>query len=298
MVAAARYSNVLDYAGPNVASNQLIVYTPNGPPTDHRDQVPATPTPSRPLLQAMTGSVDALGTELGAQHVVGLDTTSATLNPTGPGARGRVPSTSPRPPCSRPSASTRRPSNQRRPPQHALRAPGVSNLQLVYGHYFERRRGGDHAQWTTSPPGPVRLDRQRVRAPRLAVSRRLRLDNPVIQDIGSLPSGTSAPNTVLTEHAVRRLGLQPIPAGWLVHRRRRSPRPRCNARQAAAAAGPHIETKNSLPTSAEISNWATVFGIVLALGVLAMSVGLIRSETAGDLRTLTATGASAFTRRS
>ncbi len=29
LVAAARYGNVLDYAGPNVASNQLIVYTPN-----------------------------------------------------------------------------------------------------------------------------------------------------------------------------------------------------------------------------------------------------------------------------
>ena len=45
-------------------------------------------------------------------------------------------------------------------------------------------------------------------------------------------------------------------------------------------------------------NWATVFGIALALGILAMSVGLIRSETASELRTLTATGASSRTRRS
>ena len=52
-----------------------------------------------------------------------------------------------------------------------------------------------------------------------------------------------------------------------------------------------------MPGLAEIINWATVFGIVLALGVLAMSVGLIRSETARDLRTLSATGASAPTRR-
>ena len=35
----------------------------------------------------------------------------------------------------------------------------------------------------------------------------------------------------------------------------------------------------------------------LALAILAMSVGLIRSETASDLRTLTATGASGMTRR-
>ncbi|HEY6501676.1 MAG TPA: FtsX-like permease family protein, partial [Streptosporangiaceae bacterium] len=37
--------------------------------------------------------------------------------------------------------------------------------------------------------------------------------------------------------------------------------------------------------------------VLLALGVLALSVGLIRSETASDLRTLTATGASGRTRR-
>jgi putative ABC transport system permease protein len=65
----------------------------------------------------------------------------------------------------------------------------------------------------------------------------------------------------------------------------------------AAAAGMTIETKSSAPTSAEILTWATVFGIVLALGILAMTIGLIRSETASDLRTLTATGASGPARR-
>jgi putative ABC transport system permease protein len=37
--------------------------------------------------------------------------------------------------------------------------------------------------------------------------------------------------------------------------------------------------------------------MALALCILAMSVGLIRAETAGDLRTLAATGASSRTRR-
>jgi putative ABC transport system permease protein len=41
----------------------------------------------------------------------------------------------------------------------------------------------------------------------------------------------------------------------------------------------------------------TAAGVILALGVLALTVGLIRSETANDLRTLTATGASTMTRR-
>ena len=37
--------------------------------------------------------------------------------------------------------------------------------------------------------------------------------------------------------------------------------------------------------------------MLLALGILAMTIGLIRSEAAGDLRTLTATGAASGTRR-
>jgi putative ABC transport system permease protein len=39
-------------------------------------------------------------------------------------------------------------------------------------------------------------------------------------------------------------------------------------------------------------------GLLLALGILALTVGLIRSEAASDLRTLTATGATSATRRS
>lgn len=57
-----------------------------------------------------------------------------------------------------------------------------------------------------------------------------------------------------------------------------------NTRQTAATAGMSIETKSSTPAASEILNWATVFGVVLALGILAMTVGLIRSETAADLR--------------
>jgi len=120
----------------------------------------------------------------------------------------------------------------------------------------------------------------------------------VIQEVSALPSGTSAPNTVITEHAVHEFHLQVTTAGWLIQ----APHPPTaaqinNARLTAAAAGMTIETKSSAISSAEIINWATVFGILLALGILAMTVGLIRSETASDLRTLAATGASSSTRR-
>ena len=70
-----------------------------------------------------------------------------------------------------------------------------------------------------------------------------------------------------------------------------------NAQALAATNNLSVETKNDAPTSHEIVNWATVFAIGLALGILAMSIGLIRSETASELRTLAATGASSRTRR-
>jgi putative ABC transport system permease protein len=58
-----------------------------------------------------------------------------------------------------------------------------------------------------------------------------------------------------------------------------------------------VEAKNDAPSSTAVIGWATVFGIVIALGVLGMSVGLVRIETASDLRALAATGASSYTRR-
>jgi putative ABC transport system permease protein len=69
------------------------------------------------------------------------------------------------------------------------------------------------------------------------------------------------------------------------------------AQHAAAANGLTIESRNSIPASADILDAATVFGILLALGILAMTLGLLRSETASDLRVLTATGAGSNARR-
>jgi putative ABC transport system permease protein len=104
---------------------------------------------------------------------------------------------------------------------------------------------------------------------------------------------------VITEHAVRSLGLQTTNNGWLIQTPQALTAAQItNGRLAASAAGMSVETKNDQPTSDEILNWATVFGVLLALGVLAMTVGLIRSETASDLRILTAAGAGSSTRRS
>jgi len=119
-----------------------------------------------------------------------------------------------------------------------------------------------------------------------------------MQTFSSLPSGTSAPNTVLTTQAVRRLHLRLIPYGWLIQAPAPLTAPQVSAaRELAVSSGATIETKSGELGLGEISDGATAFGILLALGVLVLTVGLIRGEAASDLRTLTATGANRGVRR-
>jgi putative ABC transport system permease protein len=300
--AAARYGNVLDYAGPNLAANQLIVWspgpTPPAPPgqvseeigpsgvTGQRVVVPngSTGAGTLPIAASMTTAVHHLAQDLGAAATVELYPTSANLNHNGPGRQfnGQLFVATPallkafgiNPSSIDPKADilTMRPG-----------LSGISNMQLQYGN------GG------VGSPGQIEPGLVTTPCPATSC-----LADPVIEEVGALPAGTSAPNTVITEHAVHQLHLQGSNsvAGWLIQTTGPLTAAQVSdARQAAAVVGMTVETKNSQPTSAEIINWATVFGIALALGVLAMSVGLLRSETAGDLRVLTATGASSRTRR-
>jgi putative ABC transport system permease protein len=69
------------------------------------------------------------------------------------------------------------------------------------------------------------------------------------------------------------------------------------ARALAADAGLAIEVRREATSRATAMAAATVAGALLALGILALTVGLIRSESAADLRTLTATGATSRMRR-
>ena len=124
------------------------------------------------------------------------------------------------------------------------------------------------------------------------------LASPAIQTVSSLPSGTSAPNTVVTEYAVSKYHMQTQLSGWLIQ----APAPLTAAQLSAVRQFGHtnevqVQTATHNPSLADFTRGATALGIVIALSMLAMSVGLIRSETAPDLRTLTATGASGATRR-
>ena len=279
VAAAARYGNVLDYAGPNLASNQLIVYTPNGPNG-----------PNGPVVQTASSSPKALATQahdiaeaLGSDGVVQLEITSANLQHASAGRQfsGILYVATPQ----MLQAFGIKTSDIDPRADILTMRPGLSaitDMQLVYGNYFGSKGPPVGPGWPYSCPKTECLA------------------NPQIEEESALPAGTSAPNTVITEHAVDELGLQSSVsvAGWLIDAAHPLTASEITAaRLTAAAAGMTIETKSDQPTSAEVLNWATVFGILLALGVLAMTIGLIRSETAGDLRTLAATGAGSSTRR-
>ncbi len=113
-----------------------------------------------------------------------------------------------------------------------------------------------------------------------------------------LPLYSSGPNALLTTQAVQRLGLQTQVAGWLLQTERALTGAQIDAaRKAAAGAGLTIETRDTKQSLKRLGQQATAAGMILALGVLAMTVGLIRSETANDLRILTASGATGTARR-
>jgi putative ABC transport system permease protein len=120
-----------------------------------------------------------------------------------------------------------------------------------------------------------------------------------IQVLKGLPNYTSAPNTLITQKAITAHGLSAQPVGWLLQTARPLTSAQINnARHLAAAGGITVETRTAEGHSLQrLREYATATGLLVALGVLAMTVGLIRSETANDLRTLAATGASGGTRR-
>ena len=269
VLTAQRYGNVLDYAGPNLSSNQIIVYTPNGGPGPGNGPGGSSGSGTASTPRAQAAVAQNIARALGSNTVIELDQTSASLQHSGPGRSWSGPVYVATPQL---LAAFGIKASEVNPGADILTMrpglSGISDMQLVYG--------GDQG---SRCPGQC-------------------LQNPVIQEVGALPSGTSAPNTVITEHAIHTLGLHPSAAGWLIQAPHNPTAAQItDARLTAGAAGMTIESKSSTPSSAEILNWATVFGIALALGILAMSIGLIRSETARDLRTLTATGAGSLTRR-
>jgi putative ABC transport system permease protein len=274
LMTTGRFVDPVDYFGPNLADNQIMLYTPtvaqdqpDGTPPG-QIQIPAVdpPTPAEQRDTAHTIAV-ALGTDdiLPLDQVdvqLGQLTTSSGLR----GGPGNVYVATPTllshygidPASIDPTALmiTSRAGLQ-----------GTDNLELTYGNFSPGK----------DMPG---------------------VKNPKIQTINTLPTDTTTPNLLVTQYAVTTLKLKVTPAAWLIQSRQPLTAGQINnARQSAAARNMSVEVKNDAPSLSQVRNDATIIGMLLALGVLAMTVGLIRSETGSELRTLAAAGARATTRR-
>jgi putative ABC transport system permease protein len=287
IIASVRFDDALDYAAPNLTSHQLILYAPGNDPSQGQSgqYAPAA------KLAASRQQADAIAAQLHAAAPLELDMAispnvaeqgnptqnqSATFTSFIPQERFSGQLFVATPALLKAYGISRSEVN---PNADILTMrPGLAGVSggiaLVSGAYFGLP--------ANAPPCPVGDC----------------IPNPVIQTISALPSGDHAPNTVITENAVKTLGMQTVPVGWIIQSPAALTGPQINAaRQGALAVGTTIETKSGQLSLGEISEYATIGGIIIALGVLAMTVGLIRGETTGDLRTLTAAGASARIRR-
>jgi len=282
VVTSVQFENVLSWTGPNLSSSQLIVYA-----RPQQGGPPAAPPLSSTQLAEVSRHVSSFAASLHARSAVPLESAGATLHQVGAQAHrdftGSVYEATPQL-----LATYGITVGQIAPGTDVLTMrPGmasVPHMELTWGNYGVQQGPGGLVQKDSVLPSCT-LSGDCVASPRM-------------QTVSSLPGGTSAPNTVITQYAVSKYQLQTQLGGWLIQAPAPLTAAQINAaRQFALTYGATVETESGSLGPGEIADGATALGIVIALGVLAMSVGLIRSEAAQDLRTLTATGASGTTRR-
>jgi putative ABC transport system permease protein len=284
IAASIRFDNPLNWIGPDLSSNQVYIpsqLSPGGPGS----MMP----PSGAQLATLTRRVNTLAASL---HASALPLESAgTLYQVGPRAHGPQNFTG--------TVYVASP--------QLLATYGIKSSQITPGADILTMRPGLAGQprlemlWDTgyvsdASNGPPR-DPGSAGGPPCTLSHHC-LPGPAIATVSSLPSGTSAPNTVITEYAVNKYHMRTQLDGWFIQ----APAPLTTAQLRAVqkfgnANEVQVLTATYNPSLHDFTDGATALGLVIALSVLAMSVGLIRSETAPDLRTLTATGASGATRR-
>jgi putative ABC transport system permease protein len=266
LITTGRYADPVDYFGPNLPANQMLVQADDGPDSGAGGTgLPAVPAQNVADHQARA---QAIAATLNTDDILPLQSTDAFLarhtaagDIGGPGTIYLATPAVLQHYGINPTSIS--PTTFLLTSRVALQ--GISGLQIV--------GGGD---------GPDPLARP----------------NPTIQTFSGLPTATSAPNLLVTGQAVTALKLQVSQDTWLIQTAHPLTASQINtARQIAANAGMTIETKSQAPSLSTVRNDATYTGILLALGILAMTIGLIRGEAAREMRTLSATGASSRTRR-
>lgn len=290
VTASAQQAHDQTLTGGNLPTNQLIVWlanpnAQNGPglsvaPAGGASATPAVPNPT--VVASARSTANAIAQALGGNAVVELD---SAMDLTTPIPAGAPPDAS--------SASLVRPINTHGRGQgwNQITTPyvGTPAVLNLYGMSASDIAAGSD----------IISSRPNLSGTALGTGFKGDFQPAVVQSSSHLPNYTSAPNTLITPKAMTANGYTAEPVGWLVQAKAPITTAQItDARQRAAAAGITVETRTGpSQTLQHLRNYSTLAGVLVALGVLAMTVGLIRSETAGDLRTLAAAGASSLTRR-
>jgi putative ABC transport system permease protein len=292
IAATARYSDPFDWVGPNLASNVVMVYPPGDgfgggksivtqcTPTSGCKQVVVGPSTMSPAQ--FTTFSKKVATEIGASDALPLYTANGSFQRTtsGPQFNGQVFVATPELLAHYGISPSSIDPNALVLTARAQLPAAAGSMALVYGQAWSNP-GFFNGPVGPCPPGYCVL-------------------SPSVQYVAQLPVGTSAPNTVLTMHALQVLHLTKtlqLQQYLLTTPHNLTTLQKQTARTLATATGTSVETANSFASLDEVLAWAIGAGLLLALGVLAMTVGLIRSETAAELRVLAAAGASRRTRR-
>jgi putative ABC transport system permease protein len=115
-----------------------------------------------------------------------------------------------------------------------------------------------------------------------------------------VPGFVSAPTSLITFNALAQRDWEAATVGWFVIAGQPVTGEQLSAaREVAANASLMVENRDgvNLATLRSVRSGAIIAGIVVAISILALAVGLIRSEAAGDLHILTAAGATSSIRR-
>jgi putative ABC transport system permease protein len=287
--AAAAQAADHSLSGGNLPTNQLMVWL-NGNPDDGGpglgvvalgDGGGAPAGPSRAAIASARRTADSIAQAVHARHDVQIDTA---IDPT-----VELPAGSP--PDANQVILLRPITEQGRHGWTAVTTPLVATAAVLDFYGIPRTQVRSSADILSA--------RTDVSGSQLGTGWNGGVATVTVHVLPRLPNYTSGPNTLITEKAMTANGLTAQPAGWLLETDRPLTSAQISeARHLAAAGGITIETRTSGDHSQQqLREYATITGLLVALGVLAMTVGLIRSETANDLRTLTAAGAGSATRR-
>jgi putative ABC transport system permease protein len=249
----------------NLASNQMVVRVGEIPSTG---DVAPIPDRSPDEIEALDAAVARIGTDLGDANVIPIDVAVAPDMDGFGGLPAVVLTEEVEPGLNR-----------------ILTFVYVASEAILERYSVDLSGLDEDVEILTAEQGPLFLEPMRP--------------EPVESPFVLAPGFTSIPASFVTPKALVERGWEPARAAWLLE----APSPITDAqfedaRQAAAAAGITVEARADQANLRAIRSAASAAGVAIALGILAMTVGLLRSEAAGDLRTLTATGAPRGIRRS